>query len=64
MTRVAIEDAGAQLARLVREAVPGQEIILTQDEQDVAKLIPLNTWHATRTPEGRYGARPDPVHGG
>lgn len=41
MTRVAIEDAGAQLARLVRESIPGEEIILTQDEQAVAKLIPL-----------------------
>ncbi len=38
MHQVAIEDAGPQLAALVREAQNGEEVILTQDNAPVARL--------------------------
>ena len=38
-TTVTIEDAQAHLAELVARLVPGEEVIITRDEQPVAKLI-------------------------
>jgi antitoxin (DNA-binding transcriptional repressor) of toxin-antitoxin stability system len=41
MATVAIEDAAKRLNELVRESQPGEEIILTADDQPVAKLVAL-----------------------
>jgi len=38
MHQVAIEEAGVQLAELVREAQNGEEVILTQNNAPVARL--------------------------
>ena len=38
-TTVTIEEAQAHLTELVARLVPGEEIVITQDEQPVAKLI-------------------------
>lgn len=38
MRQVAIEEAGSQLAELVREAQNGEEVILTQNNAPVARL--------------------------
>ena len=40
MTCVSLEEAGAQLARLIEEA-GGEEVIITKDSQPVARLVPL-----------------------
>ena len=36
---VTLEEAQAHLAELVAKLVPGEEVVITQDEQPVAKLI-------------------------
>ena len=38
-TTVTIEEAQAHLTELVARLVPGEEIVITRDEQPVAKLI-------------------------
>lgn len=38
MRQVAIEEAGVQLAELVRQAQNGEEVILTQNNAPVARL--------------------------
>jgi prevent-host-death family protein len=40
---VTLEDAQAHLADLIAKAVPGQEIVITQDDKPVARLIAENT---------------------
>jgi prevent-host-death family protein len=41
MTQVTLEEAGAQLGRLIEEASRGEEVIIVQDDRPVAKIIPL-----------------------
>lgn len=38
-TTVSIEEAQAHLAELVSKLVPGEEVVITRDEQPVAKLV-------------------------
>ncbi|MSS73795.1 MAG: type II toxin-antitoxin system prevent-host-death family antitoxin [Candidatus Latescibacteria bacterium] len=38
-TTVTLEEAKAHLAELVASLVPGEEVVITQDKQPVAKLI-------------------------
>jgi prevent-host-death family protein len=37
---VTLEEAQAHLADLIAKAAPGEEIVITQDEKQVARLIP------------------------
>lgn len=37
---VTLEDAQAHLAELIAQAVPGEEIVITQGENPIARLIP------------------------
>jgi antitoxin (DNA-binding transcriptional repressor) of toxin-antitoxin stability system len=38
-TTVSLEEAQAHLAELVSKLVPGEEVVITRDEQPVAKLV-------------------------
>jgi len=51
MTTVTIPEAQAHLPEIVENLKPGEEVILTRNEQPVAKLIPIST------------AKPQPVFG-
>jgi antitoxin (DNA-binding transcriptional repressor) of toxin-antitoxin stability system len=51
MTTVSIPEAQAALPEIVENLKPGEEIIITSNEQPVAKLIPFSV------------ARPQPVFG-
>lgn len=42
MRLIAVNDAAAQLAEIVRQAESGEEIILTQDEIPIAKIGPVS----------------------
>lgn len=42
MTHISIDEAGAQLPRLIRDANSGEEIIITDGSEPVAKLVPLH----------------------
>lgn len=42
-TTVSIEEAQAHLAELVSKLVPGEEVVITRDEQPVAKLVGQRT---------------------
>ena len=50
MTTLSIEEAAPQLKRLIDEAHPGDEIILTEDDRPVARLIPVQKRNRPRTP--------------
>jgi prevent-host-death family protein len=40
MATVSIQEARAQLAELIRSLTPGAEIIITENDQPVARLLP------------------------
>jgi prevent-host-death family protein len=42
MTQVTVDEAGAQLGRLLQAAREGEEVVLTQDDLPVARLVPLD----------------------
>lgn len=39
MVQVTLEEASAQLSRLIRDANTGEEVIITQDNHPVARLV-------------------------
>jgi antitoxin (DNA-binding transcriptional repressor) of toxin-antitoxin stability system len=47
---VPIEQAGAKLAELVGTLKPGDEIVLTKQDQAVAKIVSSRSAHARRKP--------------
>jgi prevent-host-death family protein len=50
MTYVSLEEAGSQLARLIREASRGEEVILTDEDQPIARLISIAPTETERQP--------------
>jgi len=58
MQTIDIEEAKTSLGDLLDAALRGQEIILTRDDQPVAKLIPL----VQRRPRPQYGSAKGLVH--
>ncbi len=51
MGPINIDDAQAQLSRLVERAVAGEEIIIAQGDKSVAKLVALAQNLTPRTPD-------------
>jgi len=47
---ITIEEAQARLAELIRRLNPGEEVVITEDDQPVAKL--------TRQPAGQWPCQP------
>jgi antitoxin (DNA-binding transcriptional repressor) of toxin-antitoxin stability system len=45
---VPIAQASAQLAELVRALEPGDQIVLTEGDQRVARIVPEAVWHPRR----------------
>ncbi len=41
MTTMTVEDAAAHLKRVIDEAAPGDEIVLTENDRPVARLVPV-----------------------
>ena len=41
MTKVTLEDAGTQLSQLIQAAKQGEEVVITQNDQPVAKLVSI-----------------------
>ena len=50
---VAIEKVGKGLSQLIRETKPGEEVILTENDLPVAKLVPLAV--GTNSPKRKPG---------
>lgn len=42
MTAVTIEEAQSKLPELIHKLTPGEELLITEDNQPVARLIPAN----------------------
>jgi antitoxin (DNA-binding transcriptional repressor) of toxin-antitoxin stability system len=40
MTTVSIQEAHAKLTELIHDLSPGEEVIITENEQPVARLVP------------------------
>lgn len=40
MTTVPIEDAQSRLADLIHQLIPGEEVVITENNQPVARLVP------------------------
>ena len=51
MTRVTVPEAQANLPEIVENLRPGEEVVITMNQQPVAKLIPFSA------------ARPEPIFG-
>lgn len=56
MTTITVQEAQARLAELVHGLVPGEEILLTEGERPVAKVV-------GQAPEGRKPRRPGSARG-
>jgi prevent-host-death family protein len=41
MREISITEAGSRLAELIREAKTGQEVVITENERPVARLVAL-----------------------
>jgi prevent-host-death family protein len=57
MPTVTIQEAQAQLAELIHRLTPGEEVVITENNQPVARLVPAP---GTR---GRQPRRPDTLRG-
>jgi prevent-host-death family protein len=44
-TRVAVEESGPDVSRLVESASKGREIVITKAGQPVAKIVPITISH-------------------
>jgi prevent-host-death family protein len=55
MTQVTLEEARIQLPKLIEAANRGEEVIITQDSQPVAKLVPLPHVRGRREPGSAKG---------
>lgn len=50
MMTISIQDAQATLADLIHRLVPGEEIVITEGDQPVARIVPTAPQFAGRTP--------------
>ncbi len=56
MAQVALKEAETQLARLVQAARQGEEIILTEDDKPVARLVSIDKAESKSTPRAQFGS--------
>ena len=52
-TTITIEEAQARLRELIHQLAPGEEVVITENQQPVAKLV-------TERPTPKPGLRPPP----
>jgi prevent-host-death family protein len=52
MHQVNVEEAVTQLPALIHAAVTGEEVVITENNQPVVRLVPL----ATERPQPRFGS--------
>ena len=52
MYRIDLDEAKERLTDLIRNALDGEEVVITQDDQPVVKLVPMTA----RTPRRRSGS--------
>ena len=52
MNTVTIEEAQAKLSELIDKLTPGEEVIITQNDQPIAELHPI----AKEKPQPRFGS--------
>lgn len=58
MTEVSVEHAAARLPSLVEEAKPGAEVVLTENNRPVVRLVPVRSEtdeEALRRAQPRFG---------
>ena len=48
MTRISVRDAEARRSELIRELKPGDEVLITENDRPVARLIPAASARAER----------------
>ncbi|MFO0960009.1 MAG: type II toxin-antitoxin system Phd/YefM family antitoxin [Isosphaeraceae bacterium] len=48
MTTISIEEAGSRLSELIHRLAPGEEIVITEGDRPVARLIPTPAPTETR----------------
>jgi len=59
MTQVTLEEAGSQLSRLIQAARKGEVVILMENSEPVARLVPITEAEATSEstkPHARRGS--------
>ncbi len=50
MTTISIQDAQATLPDLIHRLIPGEEVVITDHDQPVARIVPTSPPCAGRTP--------------
>jgi prevent-host-death family protein len=61
MTYVTLEEAGAQLPRLIEEARQGEEVIITRDDQPVARVVAVSEPESKSRPRRKPGSAKDVI---
>ena len=56
MTQIAVEDAEKQLARLIDQVNAGEDVVLTENDVPVARLVPLAGANGADAPRPRFGS--------
>ncbi|MBC8117092.1 MAG: type II toxin-antitoxin system Phd/YefM family antitoxin [Candidatus Saccharimonas sp.] len=50
MTTISIQEAQATLTDLIHRLIPGEEVVITEDDQPVARIVPTAPQFSGRTP--------------
>lgn len=56
MTQITLKDAEAQFARLIRAARQGEEVVITENDKPIARLVPVESSAQTVRPRPRFGS--------
>jgi prevent-host-death family protein len=56
MTQITLEDAGAQLSRLIQVVRMGEEVVITQNSLPVARLVSIPELAPTEKPRPQFGS--------
>lgn len=62
MQTVTLEEAQSQLAKLIAQIGDGENVVITQDDKPIAKLVPIDTQKPRRqagTAKGMVWMAPD-----
>ena len=52
---VTIHEAKTHLSKLIREAVNGEEVVISKGKDPIAKIVPIETKHPERRLDGVSG---------
>jgi prevent-host-death family protein len=56
MTQITLKEAETQFSRLIRAASQGEEVVITEDDKPIARLVPVAPSAQAARPRPRFGS--------